>query len=196
MPPKKPSASDEKPASKAASAKRPASAAAAKKVVAAKKLSAKTASAPAAVAAPRERSPRSLCHSKVYDGYRTLCAKKGAECPLVKECSQHGVGSESWPVTLWHIPPEQWASLSPEDKKRVLEGKRCMSETMKKDEMLIKALDENCSKFDDATHKKPSSAHKKPSSASKKPSAVGVAAAAAGGACIKKAKKGKRAKKC
>lgn len=201
MPPKKILSSAKPASTKAASAKaksKPASSKSKPASAKSKPASAKTASSsvkkvvakrPAsAPAAMRERSPKSECLTKVYEGYRALCAKKGADCPLVKECSQHGVGSESWPVTMWHIPTEQWDTLSPDDRKRIMEGKKCMSEAMKKDDMLIKALDENCSKYD-VPPKKPSSA-RAASSPPAAPSAVGGARCRGG----KGKGQGKRAK--
>ena len=151
--------------------------------------------APAAPAAPAASaaSPAPLkkhdeatnCRIKKYESYRKTCSdeekKVKGSCAMVSKCAKHGVGSELWPVDVWHLDNDKFAAVNEKYKdpanpklRAVDVGKRCMNEVMRGDEKFVKEIETECGPLE----KKPvavAPASKKPvavAPASKKPVAI------------------------
>ena len=85
------------------------------------------------------------CRVKLYDDYRKKCSAKGAECELVKQCGQYGVGSELWPVDQYRMDDENFAKHREKyGPQAARQGKECMNRVMWGDGALRKQLEEAC----------------------------------------------------
>ena len=149
---------------------------------------------------PREHDEATKCRIRKYESYRKSCSdqekREKGSCSMVKKCAKHGVGSELWPVDVWHLDNDKFVAVNERFKdpanpklRAVDVGKRCMNEVMREDAAFVKTIETECgplakkksSKAKPASSKRTSSkpASKKPAvaaaapkPASKKPAAV------------------------
>ena len=129
---------------------------------------------------PREHDEATKCRIKKYESYRKTCSetekKEKGSCEMVKKCAKHGVGSELWPVDVWHLDDDKFAAVNEKFKdpsnpnlRAVDVGKRCMNDVMRGDDKFIKEIETDCGPLE----------KKKSVRASKKPAAAAAPAAPA-----------------
>jgi hypothetical protein len=104
---------------------------------------------------PRVYDDAAKCRIKKYESYRTTCSadekKQKESCEMVKKCKQHGVGSELWPVDVWHLEDDKFKAVNEKFKDPskpnewpVVSGKRCMNEVMRADAKFVKEIETEC----------------------------------------------------
>lgn len=104
---------------------------------------------------PRVHDEATKCRIKEYESYRKTCSetekKDKGSCEMVKKCAKHGVGSELWPVEVWHLDDDKFAAVNTKfadpsnpNLRAVDVGKRCMNEVMRGDEKFVKEIEAKC----------------------------------------------------